>query len=109
MRVAVVLLVMGALSGCGEGTPTPQASPSATPPSEFQARVVAMADGARNGVFIRAIRDSGMECQGVTESSRRADSATGEPVYVAKCTSGATYSIVLARDSTAKVTGAIAR
>jgi len=107
MRGCALVLLLGSLAGCGGGgTPTPVASSTPNGPSEFQSRVAALAPGERNAVFIRAIRDAGKDCQGVTESQRRNDAAGGEPLYVAKCTDGASYGVLLGRDGTAQVVGA---
>jgi len=107
MRGCALVLLLGSLAGCGGSeTPTPVASSTPNGPSEFQSRIAALPAGERNAVFIRAIRDAGKDCQGVTESQRRDDAASGEPLYVAKCTDGASYGILLGREGTAQVVGA---
>lgn len=85
---------------------TTAASSEAQPPSAFQNQVVAMSDEARNVVFIRAIRDAGHDCQGVTQSERRADQPDGNLLYQATCNDGASYGVSLGRDGTAQVIGA---
>ena len=58
-----------------------------------------------NGVFIRAIRDAGRECQHV-ESSERAGEHQGFPVWQARCSDGGTWTIVVMNDGTAAVINA---
>ena len=92
-----------ALAACGSQPPTVAAPEE---PSAFQNSVAALSDGERNLVFIRAIRDAGQDCQGVTSSERRDDAAGGQPLWVAQCTGGATYGVLIGRDGTAQVVAA---
>lgn len=101
-------LIVGAalvLAGCGGGgAPTPKATSTAQPLSDVQRQVIALTDDQRNVVFIRAIRDAGRDCQGVTGSERRDDvSATGTPTWVATCQRGSTWIVSITRDGTAQV------
>ena len=109
MRRGAMILLLGTLAGCSGSEPAPVASPTPSGPSEFQARVAALSEGERNAVFIRAIRDAGKDCQGVTGSQRRSDAAGGEPLYVATCTDGASYGVLLGREGTAQVVAAPTR
>ena len=60
-----------ALGACQSGSPPANNQQAGNP---FEQQLRAMAEGQRNAVFIRAIRDSGQECQGVESS------APAEPV-----------------------------
>ena len=105
MRIPSPVLALILLAGCDDA-PSNVAAPAPQAPSAFQNAVAALSDDERNIVFIRAIRDAGRNCQGVTESTRQGEAATGEPVWVARCNDGATYSVAFGRDGTAQVTGA---
>lgn len=98
------LLPVLLLAGCGGGTPSqPAAQPTTEPPSAFQNQVAALPEGQRKGVFIRAIRDAGFDCQGVVEAHRQGDGLNGDPLYVAQCSDKKYYGILLGRDGTAQV------
>jgi hypothetical protein len=95
------LLALG-LAACG-GADQPQAkSNPAEPASAFQQRLQAMPEGARNGVFIRAIRDSHQECQHV-DVSVPTRSSDGAPVWVAHCTGGGVFAIAIRDGGIAQV------
>lgn len=103
MRYALLLAPL-ALAACDKPiAPVPAENTAAPELSNFQKQAVALTPGQRNGVFIRAIRDSGFDCQGVVESHRQADGMHGEPGYQAKCTDGTNYSILLDAGGTAHV------
>ena len=61
-----------------------------------------LSEGQRNAVFIRAIRDSGQDCQHV-DSSARAGEHQGLPLWTARCENGVTWTIVLGNDGSAAV------
>ena len=65
-------------------------------------QLAALPEGQRNGVFIRAIRDAGEDCQHVVASSR-AGEYQGMPVWSAQCDGGASWTIVVTRDGTAQL------
>jgi hypothetical protein len=98
-----------ALGACGESsTPEDRAAPEANTAdaqapdaNAMQAQLAALPEGQRNAVFIRAIRDSGGECQHV-ESSAEAGRYEGYPVWTARCTDRA-FTIVIADDGSAQV------
>jgi hypothetical protein len=61
-----------------------------------------MPEGQRNAVFIRALRDAGIECQGVKASSLVGDT-DGAPTWQATCEDGSEWTIVIGRDGVAQV------
>jgi hypothetical protein len=73
----------------------------------FTAEIVALSPDDRDGVFLRAIRDSGLPCQGVTGSEQ----VSGEglvahksfPTWRATCTDGSQHLIQVTPDGTAKI------
>jgi len=100
-RCAASLLVLG-LAACG-GPPEQKAPVNpAESASAYQARLQAMPEGARNGVFIRAIRDAGQDCQHV-ENSAPTSGADGTPVWFAQCSGGGTYAIAIRSGGIAQV------
>jgi hypothetical protein len=80
-----------AVAGCG-GAEAP--ANKATGEEDFQARILAMPEGQRNGVFVRAIRDARQTCQRV-DSSAPAASVRGRPVWTAVCQGGESYTLVI--------------
>lgn len=103
MRVPLILTSLLLVAGCGSAPPAPAPTPVPTGPSEFQSKVLALAPAGQNIVFIRAIRDAGKDCQGVKSSKREADMPGGLLYFVANCTDGMPYGIVIEREGTAKV------
>jgi len=90
-----------ALAGCG--------SPSSAPANQIEAdplstenQIAGLAEGQRNGVFIRAIRDAGLDCQHV-ESSAPAGSHEGFPVWRATCEGGRSYTLVIGNAGTVQI------
>lgn len=67
------------------------------------ARVVAMNDRQRNVVFIRALLDAGLPCDGV-ESSVRMPDRDGQPLWRANCVgNGGSHMITITPDGTANI------
>ncbi|WP_033921355.1 hypothetical protein [Sphingomonas sp. 37zxx] len=99
-----VLAAAFTLAGCGsEPAPAPASPPAnavAADGTDYQAAVAALPEAQRNGVFIRAIRDSGLPCQGVTSSERQGDTGS---VWRARCDDGVDHIISIEADGNAKV------
>lgn len=73
------------------------------------AKVMALNDAQRNGVFYRAIEDAGLTCQKVTSSDRMPD-VDGKPVWRANCggkiaAANAAYMVSLTPDGTVQLIG----
>lgn len=67
------------------------------------ARVIAMSDRERNVVFIRALLDAGLKCDGV-ESSERLPDRDGKPLWRANCVGdGGSHMITITPDGTANI------
>ena len=101
MRRLIVPAAALALAACGE-TAVTNNQVGVPGPEPTQNQIESLTEGQRNGVFIRAIRDSGQDCQHV-ESSSRAGTHQDMPVWRAQCEGGASYSIVVGNDGTAYV------
>lgn len=70
--------------------------------SDAQNQVRSLPEAQRNGVMIRAIRDAGLACQQVTESTL-SEASSKVPVYLATCEDGAVYAVAIADDGNATV------
>lgn len=91
------------LAACSGGAPAQNESAAQQASAEtMQARLVALPEAQRNGVFMRAIRDADGECQHV-ERSEPAGEHEGLPVWRAYCQGGATFTIVISRGGAAQV------
>lgn len=71
------------------------------------ARVLALNDAQRNGVFYRALEDAGVACQKVTSSERMPD-MDGKPLWRADCDSkiasaSTSHMITITPDGTAQI------
>ena len=104
MRALVIAGLALATAACGTGSQN-NAAPAAETgniPESAGNQVAALSEGQRNGVFIRAIRDAGLECQGV-ERSVPAGDYQGQPVWRATCQGGGEWTIVIGADGTAQI------
>lgn len=106
MGVAIAAALL--LSACGgdekaaNETEANTAVANVVDTTNYQAEVLALPPTARDGVFLRAVRDAGMNCQEVTQTERR-DPIEGNPTWRIYC--GKTpHLITLTRDGTAKIT-----
>jgi hypothetical protein len=61
-----------------------------------------MNDRQRNVVFVRALLDAGMDCQGVASSVRLPDQ-DGKPLWRANCTNNTAHMITITPDGTANI------
>ena len=96
------------LAACGGGSqPAANMSDNSAVANEadatnYQAEVIALPLAARQGVFLRAVRDAGMSCQSVTESEKLAD-REGNPTWRATCDGNSPHIISITRDGTARI------
>lgn len=104
MRVTILAaggaLALG-LAGCGSPT-APPTNQTAADPQSTENQITSLAEGQRNGVFIRAIRDAGLDCQHV-ESSAPAGSHEGFPLWRATCEGGRSYTLVIGNAGTVQI------
>ncbi|HEX8389280.1 MAG TPA: hypothetical protein VF636_09700 [Sphingomonas sp.] len=106
IRALPILILLAACQQSPEAGGNAAAAANASAPagySEVQQRVVSLPAQQRYGVLLRAIRDGNAPCQGVAEEIRQADQE-GNPAYVARCTDGPVYAIVVDRNGVAQVT-----
>jgi hypothetical protein len=107
-ETSVVIVLAAMLGACGgQPQPTANAVDNAAVANEadstnYQAEVIALPLPARQGVFLRAVRDAGLTCQQVTESEKLAD-VEGNPTWRAICDKDSPHIISITRDGTAKI------
>lgn len=77
-----------------------------TPVTGAIAQVEGLSEMQRNGVFLRAIRDSGIACQEVS-GSEHIKLGNGAMGWRAKCENGNAHLIEILNDGTAKVTSRV--
>lgn len=105
-KMGVATAAMLLLSACGGEKTGNEASANATvtnaaDATNYQEAVLALAPAARDGVFLRAVRDAGMDCQEVRQTER-IDPINNNPTWRIYC--GRTPHIIsLSRDGTAKI------
>lgn len=102
------------LAACGGGSEpaapapdaevaVPVAGATAAPAGAYEAQLRNMPEESRNATFIRAIRDAGQDCQGVTNSAAR-EPIRGAPTWTATCSDGRTWYLLLGSDGVVQVT-----
>jgi hypothetical protein len=101
IAAASACLVLASCDNSPTGTVN-EANAQLPGPDAMQARLEALPEAQRNGVFIRAIRDADGRCQHV-ERSEPAGEQEGLPVWRAYCEDGASFSILIARGGSAQV------
>lgn len=104
MRTTMLLVPALALAAC-QAAPDRNSAESADVTgniSNYAARVIALPVGQRDIVFLRAIRDAGLDCQGVTKSERLADTGS-TPTWRAVCTDGTAHLVQVTPGGTALV------
>ena len=105
MRMLLIVPVL-LLAGCGPGAEqnaVTNAAPSNVAAADDAAnKVLALNDRERNAVFVRALIDSNLPCDGVTASTRMPDQ-NGRPVWRAECKNGDKHIISITPDGTAEI------
>lgn len=106
MRITMTAAAMLALTtaACGGDNRNAVVANEATVEATGNA-VAALSEGQRNAVFIRAIRDAGLECQHV-ESATPAGTYRGMPVWRATCRGNRQWTIVIGDNNDAQILNA---
>jgi hypothetical protein len=99
----LIILAALPLVACGTKPAETPATPSPSATGNATAAVVALSEPLRRGVFLRAIRDAGIDCQGVTASQEVAKDPA--PRWRATCTNGRDYLVDVSADGTAHIVG----
>lgn len=108
LKIGVVIagaLVLSACGGSGEkaanAAAANEAAANLADATNYQAEVLALPPAARDGVFLRAVRDAGLNCQEVTQTERF-DPVNGNPTWRVYCDK-TPHIISITRDGTAKI------
>ncbi|MFL9842644.1 hypothetical protein ABS767_16860 [Sphingomonas sp. ST-64] len=107
-QMILVLATAGLLAGCGGGQATNNVTANEAvenvveDTTNYQAEVLALNPRAREGVFMRAVRDAGLSCQSVT-ASERVDDRNGDPTWRATCDNRDPHLISITKDGTANI------
>ena len=108
MRPPVIPALALTLAACGGGGQN-QAAPPANAANAIAEpagnQVAALSEGQRNAVFIRAIRDAGLDCQHV-DSAVAVDAGFNLPTWRATCQGGGEYMVTIDPSGTALVQSA---
>lgn len=97
----IALLGLGlALSACGGVEEKGNAAGGG--PFADARRIEQMAEPERNGVFLRALRDGGHDCQAVINSRRRGE-REGIPIWQADCRGGRSWLIAITANGYAQI------
>lgn len=107
MRIFLTLAAALTLISCrGGDEPAPVTNEQTARATGAIAKVAELNDLQRNGVFLRAIRDTGIACQEVLTSEHIA-LGNGVMGWRAKCENGNAHLIEILDDGTAKVTSRV--
>ena len=95
------------LTACGDGDDQAANAPATAPQPKaggYQQEILSLAEGQRNAVFIRAIRDANPDanCQGV-ESSAYVGEYQNAAMWTARCADGTDWAILLGATDIAQV------
>ena len=104
MRAAVSILLIGLLAACSNKPDNVVANAAAATANlqDTAAIVAKLPPGQQRGVFMRAIRDSGLPCQDVTEVTRFPDEH-GKSSWRAVCSDGSQHLIEIGKGGMATV------
>jgi len=107
MRLSLIAITILTLTACN-GKVENKAEPAGTVANatnaavDVAAQVAALPENERNGVFLRAIRDSDISCQDVNKAEQ-IEPTQGAPTWRAYCDRGDAHLIVLKPDGSAQV------
>ncbi|MBN8849861.1 MULTISPECIES: hypothetical protein [unclassified Sphingomonas] len=106
MRTAVTIIPLILLAACSGNPASPAANnmQAAAPGNvqDYAAAVAVLPVGQQRGVFLRAIRDAGLPCQDIIDSTRFPDEH-GVSSWRAECDDGSQHLIEIRKDGTATV------
>jgi hypothetical protein len=111
-QLSIVPAIALLLAGCGGAQPANEVAANIAAEANaagnvvgenVTARVAAMSDRERNVVFVRALIDAGLPCDGVTGSARLPDQ-DGKPMWRADCKApGGSHLLTVTPDGTVQI------
>ena len=93
------------LAACRDEAPDAGEANVAARQGDYAQRIAAMDEGARNAVFLRAIRDAGRTCQHVEHSAAQGE-VNGAPTWTATCDGGTQWTVIVGEGGVAQVASA---
>lgn len=102
MRASLITALALATAACSGGQNQANIANTANAAEPVTNQVAALSDAQRNAVFIRALRDAGMDCQHV-ERAVPAGMVQNMPAWRATCQGGAEWTILIAADGSAQI------
>jgi hypothetical protein len=96
-HVAYLLSIL--LTGCGSVSPDERAVTNSV---DYAAKVQSLPESQRRAVLFRAIRNAGLDCQGV-DAAERVRAAGSQPQWRLRCTNGDQHLVSVDRSGTALV------
>jgi hypothetical protein len=102
MRASPIMALALATAACGGGQNQGANGNGGSAAEPVTNQVAALSDAQRNGVFIRALRDAGFDCQHV-ERSVPAGTIQNMPAWRATCQGGGEWTILITADGSAQI------
>lgn len=107
MRLSLITIAALTLTACNskvenKAEPAGTAANASNAAVDVAAQVAALPENERNGVFLRAIRDSDLSCRDVNKAEQ-IEPTQGAPTWRAYCEQGDAHLIVLKPDGSAQV------
>ncbi len=92
------------LCGCGGGESKADGNAAATaaPANDYAERIKQLPEAQRNAVFLRAVRDTGADCQAV-KGSAFSGTQFDMPSWVARCSDGRDWLVMIDKGGRALV------
>ena len=111
MMTATAALLALAIGGCDSGSndtpePAPADNGAVGATTNYQAEVAKLSESQLQAVLLRAIRDAGLDCQGVTATQARGYQ-NGLLTWRATCTDGSEHIVGIAENGIAQVVSAV--
>jgi hypothetical protein len=100
MRSLLAIVTILALGACNKAGG--EFKPSADKGANSVAEIAALPEPARNAVFLRAIRDAGLNCQDVVKGEQ-IKSTGGKATWRAQCEDGTFHLVLVSTDGSAQV------
>lgn len=97
------LVLIAACGGSPAGNTAEPVTNAATSDGNTAATIRDLPVGQRTAVLLRAIRDAGRDCQGVTEATE-VTAAGSPPTWAATCEDGAQWIVAIGANGVATVT-----
>ena len=102
IRACGLGLLLLTTAGCDQEPARSEARGASAPSENYQAKIDALSPAQRDAVMLRAIRDAKQDCQAVVGTAA-AGEQFGMPGWVARCSNGSDWMVMIRPDGTALV------